>query len=160
MYTLIPDKESIAPATTASMSKEVLPSKSAGKKAINIGCSALLAVLVLAAVAFSFATSPARNPANQVSPAVETSAAVKVLAAQRAIAAQVNLRAKSWDDGVVHVWSDLNESSSTHIDVAENTACTRLDDHTYKMGSGSTAIYYYKLACNGVVGYVERDQVR
>lgn len=151
MYTLIPDKESIAP---------VSPPKSTGKTAINIGCSALLVVMVLGALAISFAASPARNPANHVSPAVETSAATKVLAAQRAIAGQVSLRAKPWNEGMVHVWAVLSESNDAHTDVPESASCTRMDDHTYELGSGSTTIYYYKLSCNGVVGYVERDQVR
>lgn len=79
---------------------------------------------------------------------------------KKALAAQVTLQAKEWNNGMVHVWSSLIESEATHVDVPESARCARLDDTVYKLGSGSTAIYYYKLACNGVVGYVERDQAR
>lgn len=152
MYTLIPEKESISPPS---------PPKSAGKTAINAAFSALLVGIVLAVVAFNFATSPARNPANQVSPAVETSAAQKVIVAQQSIAAQVRLRAKPWNDGKVHMWQDLrDDSSTTFIDVPENASCARVDNKKYNILDGGPPIYYYKLSCNGVVGYVEIDQVR
>lgn len=79
---------------------------------------------------------------------------------QKAIAAQVGLQAKPWNDGKVHMWAVLSESNDDYTDVPENATCARADDVTYTLGSGSTTLYYYKLACNGVVGYVERDQVR
>lgn len=135
------------------------PAQVASRKRNYFGYVVFALLLALGIAAISYATSPARNPVNHVSPAVETSAAVKVLAAQRAIAAQVNLRAKEWNNGYVHLWTDINEASAAHIDVPESASCIRMDDHTYKVGSGSTALFYYKLICNGVVGYVERDQV-
>lgn len=152
MYSLIPDKELTATAP---------PPKSAGKRAINIGCSALLVVMLLGIVAFSYATSPARNPANHVSPAVETSAAQKVLVAQQSIASQVRLTAKEWNDGKVHMWQDLRgDSETTFIDVPESASCARMDDKTYNILDGGPPIHYYRLTCNGVIGYVEIDQIR
>lgn len=78
----------------------------------------------------------------------------------KAFAAQVRLSAKPWNDGKVHMWAVLSESNNEYTDVPENASCARADDVTYTLGSGSTTLYYYKLSCNGVVGYVERDQVR
>lgn len=112
-------------------------------------CTAPMAVTTVVSVPGS---------ANQLSQAAPTSA--KSIAAQKAVAAQVMLRAEEWNDGMVHVWANLSESSDAYTDVPESASCTRLDDATYKIGSGSTTIRYYKLACNGVVGYVEVDQVR
>lgn len=74
---------------------------------------------------------------------------------------QVTLEAKPWNDGKVYAWHDLNEGPDTlHIDIADGTRCDRIDNEWYRLGSGVAAIYYYKLNCNGVIGYVERDQTR
>lgn len=72
---------------------------------------------------------------------------------------QVALVAKEWNNGKVHVWKSLQEGSDQFVDVPASTICTRLDDNLYKLGSGDTTLYYYKLSCNGTVGYVETDQV-
>lgn len=124
----------------------------------NNGCLYVAILGVIAVIILGFATS--RHPASNVPPAVATDAAAKVLTAQQAIAAQVTLKAKSWNNGHVHLWTNLNESNASHVDMPENTSCQRLDDHIYKAGSGSATLRYYKLSCNGVVGYVETDQVR
>lgn len=79
---------------------------------------------------------------------------------KKALAAQVALQAKEWNNGYVHVWSSLIESEATHIDVPESARCARLDDKTHRLIGPPPPIYYYRVACNGVVGYVERDQVR
>lgn len=115
-------------------------------------------LVLLGVVLFSWIVTPKHSA--PINPAVETSAAAKVLAAQRAIDSQVHLQAKPWNNGYVHMWAILSESDNNYRDVPESASCTRMDDHTYKLGSGSTTLFYYKLACNGVVGYVERDQVR
>lgn len=73
---------------------------------------------------------------------------------------QVTLKAHSWNNGSVHVWSNLNEDATTmHVDVPDGAECKRLDNEWYK-SRYAPAIYYYRVNCNGVIGYVERDQVR
>jgi hypothetical protein len=129
------------------------------RKIFNLGCGGLLLIAVVTLVtAAAFGLNPGLGSAHQPSQAASTSA--KSIAAQKAIAAQVTLRAESWNNGYVHVWANLSESSDAYTDVPESASCIRLDDATYKLGSGSTTIRYYKLACNGVIGYVEVDQVR
>lgn len=125
-----------------------------------MGHLVIILLILFGLTALYSAITPNRMPARPINPAVETAAAQKVLAAQIAIAAQVELKAKPWNNGYVHVWIDLNESSATFVDIPENTNCQRLDDAIYKIGSGSTTIRYYKLICNGTTGYVEIDQVR
>lgn len=112
---------------------------SVGKKFVNIGCSAILALMVLGTVAgvFAFGFSPT------------------------ATTVRVSLRAKPWNEGKVHIWHDVRgDSNTTFTDVPESASCTKVNDHVYKIGDGGPPIYYYKLICNGVTGYVEIDQVR
>lgn len=71
----------------------------------------------------------------------------------------VLLRAKPWNDGQVHLWSQVAEGDVPYVDIPENTICDRLDDKTHKLGDGTTAIYFYKVNCQGHVGYVAVEQV-
>src|SRR3982751_2850592 len=73
----------------------------------------------------------------------------------------LKLVAKPWNDGYVHLWSviiDGPEMNDQYKDIHEGTVCTKLDDESHVLGSGSTAIYYFKVNCNGAVGFVEVDQ--
>lgn len=70
-----------------------------------------------------------------------------------------SLKASPWDNGYVHIWADISEGDA-HTDVPESASCVKADNRTYTLGSGITAIDYYKLTCDGVTGYVEIDQVR
>lgn len=72
----------------------------------------------------------------------------------------MTLKAKPWNEGKVHIWNNLKEDASTFpTDLSENTACKRLDNHVYELPP-DPPIRYYKVDCNGVIGYVETDQVR
>lgn len=74
---------------------------------------------------------------------------------------QVILQAKSWNNGMVHVWADLAEGpNARYTDVAGGTLCDKVDDRLHALGTGATAIYYHKLRCGDLVGYVEVDQAR
>jgi hypothetical protein len=69
--------------------------------------------------------------------------------------------AKPWNNGYVHLWAELTEGPNEQFkDIAEGTVCTKLDDESHVLGSGDTAIYYFKVNCNGAVGFVEVDQAR
>lgn len=71
----------------------------------------------------------------------------------------LTLKAKPWNNGQVHIWNNLREDASTSpTNLPEGTVCTRLDDKLYKIGNADTAIYYYLVGCDGVIGYVEIDQ--
>lgn len=75
----------------------------------------------------------------------------------------VTLKAKSWNNGKVHVWADIVEIpgvEANFTDVREGTRCTRLDSKTHRLIGDPPPIYYYRVNCNGVTGYVEVDQVR
>lgn len=73
---------------------------------------------------------------------------------------QVILKAKSWNDGKVHVWQSIVESEATFINVPDGTRCERLDNQTHKLIGPPPPIFYYHVDCGGVIGYVEVDQVR
>lgn len=74
---------------------------------------------------------------------------------------QVTLKAKAWNNGKVHLWHDVRgDSDTTFVDIADGTSCSKVDDKTHKIGDDGPPIYYYKLNCNGKVGYVEIDQTR
>jgi hypothetical protein len=73
----------------------------------------------------------------------------------------LKLVAKPWNHGYVHLWADLTEGpNEQYKDIAEGTVCTKLDDESHVLGSGDTAIYYFKVNCNASVGFVEVDQAR
>lgn len=80
--------------------------------------------------------------------------------ARPAAANTVTLRAESWNNGYVHVWANLSESSDRYTDVPGGTRCRKLDSRRHKLGTGATAIDYHRLDCNGVVGYVQWNQAR
>lgn len=105
----------------------------------NLGCLLICLLITVAAVASPFLLSPI-FPRNQV-----------VVAAYE------------WNNGKVQLWNAVNGvsgSPTAYREIADGTVCTRLDDAWYKYGDGDTAIYYYKLNCDGKIGYVERDQIR
>jgi hypothetical protein len=75
----------------------------------------------------------------------------------------VTLKAKPWNNGYVHVWHTIVEAPGVptpFTDVRDGTRCTRLDQQTHRLIGPPPPIYYYHVDCNGVVGYVEVDQVR
>lgn len=73
----------------------------------------------------------------------------------------VELVAKPWNHGKVHLWHDLTDGpDASYTDIAEGTKCTQLGAAKVAFGTGSDKLYYYKLHCNGKVGYVAVDQVR
>jgi hypothetical protein len=75
----------------------------------------------------------------------------------------LKLVAKPWNNGYVHLWAELIEGpgvDAQYKDIPEGTVCTKLDDESHVLGSGDTAIYYFKVNCNGTVGFVEVDQAR
>lgn len=76
------------------------------------------------------------------------------------LGSQVILKAKPWNDGNVHIWHTLVEAEATFTDVREGTRCQRLDNLTHKLIGPPPPIFYYHVACDGVRGYVEVDQVR
>jgi hypothetical protein len=79
------------------------------------------------------------------------------------IANSLKLVAKPWNDGYVHVWADLTEGpdvDAQYKDIHEGTVCTKLDNESHVLGSGDTAIYYFKVNCSGTIGFVEVDQAR
>lgn len=70
------------------------------------------------------------------------------------------LKAKSWNSGQVHIWNNLRDDESTRpTDLPSGTKCDRLDSTTYRSPL-NPPIYYYRVNCDGVTGYVEIDQVR
>lgn len=75
---------------------------------------------------------------------------------------QVQLVAKPWNDGMVHMWHGLGGygDDPTHTDVSESAYCLRVDDEIYQIQDGGPPIYYYLLVCDGIKGYVEIDQTR
>lgn len=72
----------------------------------------------------------------------------------------VTLDAKSWNEGKVHIWNSLHESSATFIDLPDGTLCEQVDGKTHRLIGPPPPIYYYHVDCDGVIGYVEVDQVR
>lgn len=73
---------------------------------------------------------------------------------------QNTLQAKEWNNGKVHIWHTLDETTTTFTDVADGTRCTKLDDKTHRLIGPPPPIFYYHVNCNGVIGYVEVDQLR
>lgn len=76
------------------------------------------------------------------------------------LARQVTLRAQSWNNGVVHLWQNIIESEATYTDLPDGTRCRRLDSQMHPLVGSPPLIYYYRVNCNGSIGYVEVDQVR
>ncbi len=74
---------------------------------------------------------------------------------------QVVLKAYAWDNGSVYLWETMDDGPHVpYTTIPDGIHCTKVDDVSYKLsGSGETAIYYYKLNCNGKVGYVSQNQV-
>lgn len=70
----------------------------------------------------------------------------------------VTLKAKPWNNGMVHVWVFVAEGDVPRKDLPAGTRC-RKDSGVHLLGSGATAISFYKVNCNGVIGFVEVDQV-
>lgn len=74
---------------------------------------------------------------------------------------QVTLRAAAWGDGMVPVFESMRDGpDAPYRTVPDGTRCTRLDNEWYKLGSGDTALYFYKVDCRGTFGYVNRDRTR
>lgn len=71
------------------------------KKRNNIGCLVIAGLITVISLTIGVATAPYRTPA-QVSKSIEFRSP-KTLAAGKALAAQVELQAKAWNDGMVHV---------------------------------------------------------
>lgn len=72
----------------------------------------------------------------------------------------VHVHAYSWNNGKVNLWHELIDGPDVQFSqIPDGAYCTKLDENLYKLGSGETAIYYYKLLCGGKVGYVAHDQV-
>lgn len=74
----------------------------------------------------------------------------------------VYLQAKPHNNGVVHIWEDLGKDglNAPYKDFPDGTACQRVDRKIYKLEGGIATISYYKVNCEGVIGYVEVEQVR
>lgn len=119
------------------------------KRSQLFGILAVYGALVVAfgaIVVFSVsANAPTRRPVTPQPPNVSNT---------------VTLRAESWNNGYVHVWATLSESSDRYTDVRDGTRCRKLDSRRHKLGTGSTAIDYHRLDCNGTVGYVQWNQAR
>lgn len=72
---------------------------------------------------------------------------------------EVILVAKPWNNGAVHLWHSIVEAEATFTDLPDGTRCERLDNHMHKLVGPPPAIYYYRVNCGGIAGYVEVDQV-
>lgn len=75
----------------------------------------------------------------------------------------LKLVAKPWNNGYVHLWNVIIDSpamNDQYKDIPEGTVCTKLDNESHALGSGDLAIYYFKVNCNGAIGFVEVDQAR
>lgn len=121
--------------------------------------------VVIVAVGYMYVAFPSTLKSTGSSPANNDPVYVarrQAVAKNAARVDSVHLAAKSWNEGKVHMWHGLGGygSDSTFTDVSESASCRRLDNKTYQIQDGGPPIYYYKLACNGSVGYVEVDQIR
>lgn len=73
----------------------------------------------------------------------------------------VTLHAPTWGDGKVYLFDELREGPDVqYAAFPSGTRCTRHDPTLYRLGEGSTALFFYQLECKGVTGYVNRQWVR
>lgn len=76
---------------------------------------------------------------------------------------EVILESKPWNNGYVHVWKTIIEErgvEALYTDIRDGARCQKLDNEEHPLVGDGPPIYYYHVDCNGVVGYVEVEQVR
>jgi hypothetical protein len=72
---------------------------------------------------------------------------------------QVRLRAIA-GNSTVQMFDRLSDDPDVKVTTFPNgRGCTKVSD-LLKYGNGPTTMYFYKLNCNGTVGYVNADWVR
>lgn len=83
----------------------------------------------------------------------------KGVAISRPTHASATLRAAP-GNRVVQMFDQLNDSPDVKVTTfADGLKCTKESD-LLRYGNGDTAMFFYKLKCNGKVGYVNADWVR
>ncbi len=61
---------------------------------------------------------------------------------------------------IVQMFDALRDGPDTLVtEFPSRLRCTRVDDKTYKFGSGDTIMFFDKLNCNGTIGFVNEKWI-
>jgi hypothetical protein len=72
----------------------------------------------------------------------------------------VTLHAIERNHGLIQFWSSTESGpSARYVTIPEDTSCKKVDDQQYSLVIGDQTLVYYKLICNGLVGYVDSAQI-